>query len=237
MILFPVFSPGTSEKARWQREHHMLAKYISYQGISRVKPALKEQLAHSVISHQTAPARWAIHLAQAFCCSAFQHLFQCLSSPCFKQMYCRCLVLWTTGTWQRQEQRPPNDRGAAKAAIGGFRMDSVHWTWNEIFTHTPIPCPPLNLRFSPSDLREWWRTVIGMETEVRPPQKHVAWVFSKDLSLTYAIKWEDTLIGSSFVPRTTWYKTGHGGTQCVVMIVASQTRSWPGNDSKETFLG
>lgn len=31
MTPFPVFSPGTSEKVQWQREHHMLAKHISYQ--------------------------------------------------------------------------------------------------------------------------------------------------------------------------------------------------------------
>lgn len=31
MIPFPVFSPGTCEKVQWQREHHMLAKHISYQ--------------------------------------------------------------------------------------------------------------------------------------------------------------------------------------------------------------
>lgn len=31
-----------------------------------------------------------------------------------------------------------------------------------------------------------------MQAEMQPTRKHVASIFPKDLSLTYAIKWEDT---------------------------------------------
>lgn len=92
--------------------------------------------------------------------------------------------------------------------------------------YSPTPCPPLNFSFCPSGFRHWWRTGIRTQTEMQPTQKHAAWVFSKDLSLTYRTKRDNTLICSSFAPRTIWYKTGDGGTWCVVKIAASEIRFW-----------
>lgn len=103
--------------------------------------------------------------------------------------------------------------------------------------YIPTPCPPLHLLVWPSDFRGRGRTGIRMPTEMQPTQKHVAWHFSKELSLTYVIKWEDTLICSSLVPRTIRYKTEDGGTWCVGKIAASATRFWPENNRKETSSG
>lgn len=91
---------------------------------AREKAALHAGKAHpqaAVCTAQPSDSRGPVGsvLSTGLCCSVFQHLFQCLSSPCFKQMYCRCLVLWTTETWHSPEQWPLSDGATVRAVVIG----------------------------------------------------------------------------------------------------------------------
>lgn len=232
MIPFPEFSLETSEKGQWQRERRTLAKYISYQRDLLGSACSEGTVGSAVISHQTAQTLRAIPSAQAFCCSVFRHLFQCLSSPCFKQMHCRCLV---------------GDRGLAKAgrvasewprrSYGGYYWEVLDGPWALNIKQgvtLPTPFPPLNVLFCPSGFRVWWRTGIRMHTEMQPTQTRGLSPLRRFIIDIQLKVFAQLLL---LLLLLIWHKTGHGGTWCVVKIAASETRLWPENNRKATSLG
>lgn len=82
-------------------------------------------------------------LSAGLCCSVFQHLSQCLSSPCFKQMHCRCLVLWTTETWRSPEQWPLSDGATVTAVVigvlSGLCALKANWGFTCPFNPSVLP--------------------------------------------------------------------------------------------------
>lgn len=176
----------------------MLAKHISYLRDLPARPAPQQQSAHAAISIKQLRPDGLLAQRRPFAAQ--------FSNICFSACHLPALNKCTADVSSCGRQRLGKGRSGGlqttEAGLWQLLLGGSAWplcSEHELGFQAPVhlySCSVLQILAAAEGQG------AGCRRRGSLTQKHVARVFSEDLSLTCAIKREDTLICSSFAPRT-----------------------------------